>query len=371
MNESLHPLTLAEILDRTAHIYRTRFLVFFGIGALPAGTVFACAAGTFAFMAWMGARTKHGVTVPDAAVWVFLIALLALVVPVCLAANALGEAAMSDAAARSFLGENITIRGAYKTTWKRAWRYVGLYTLQMLVIVVAPLAVFVIATFGMIAAKVSGAGANDKSPVFGGLLFLLTLIVGTFAVWMLLRLCLAFPASVVEQTTAWTSLKRGTLLSYGARARMLLLYVLGVVLNQILAWCLLIPVFIAVALVPALQGQAHAQAVGMIVLFATYGSYFAVKAVIRPLYGIAITVFYFDQRIRKEGFDIEWMMQQAGMLMKPSAPESVPDPGMIALPDNPPLRFEPIVEAVVAANPLERISPQAVLIERTPGADNT
>ena len=140
MNESLHPLTLAEILDRTAHIYRTRFLVFFGIGALSAGTVFACAAGTFAFMAWMGARTKHGVTVPDAAVWVFLIALLALVVPVCLAANALGEAAMSDAAARSFLGENITIRGAYKTTWRRAWRYVGLYTLQMLVIVVAPLA---------------------------------------------------------------------------------------------------------------------------------------------------------------------------------------------------------------------------------------
>jgi hypothetical protein len=24
-------------------------------------------------------------------------------------------------------------------------------------------------------------------------------------------------------------------------------------------------------------------------------------------------LFYYDQRIRKEGFDIEWMMQQAGL----------------------------------------------------------
>jgi hypothetical protein len=27
----------------------------------------------------------------------------------------------------------------------------------------------------------------------------------------------------------------------------------------------------------------------------------------------AATPFYYDQRMRKEGFDIEWMMQSAGM----------------------------------------------------------
>ena len=53
-------------------------------------------------------------------------------------------------------------------------------------------------------------------------------------------------------------------------------------------------------------------------MFATYGAYFAVKALTKPIYGIALTVFYFDQRIRKEGFDIEWMMQQAGMLALPA-----------------------------------------------------
>ena len=27
----------------------------------------------------------------------------------------------------------------------------------------------------------------------------------------------------------------------------------------------------------------------------------------------AVTVFYYDQRVRKEGFDIEWMMRKAGL----------------------------------------------------------
>lgn len=365
MNEPLHPLTLSEILDRTAHIYRTRFLVFFGIGALPAGTVFAFAAGIFSFMTWMGSRTKHGGTVPDAAVWVFLIALLVLVFPLYLAANALGEAAMSDAAARTFLGESITIRGAYKATWKQGWRYIGLYMLQALVIFIAPAALFLIATFGMIAAKVSGADANDNSPVFGGLLFLLMVVLGAFAVWMLLCLCMAFPVSVVEKSTAWNSLKRGALLSHGTRARMLLLYVLGVVLNQILAWCLMVPVIIAISLIPALQGQAHAKVVGVIALFATYGSYFAVKALIRPLYGIATTLFYFDQRIRKEGFDIEWMMQQAGMV-SPAAVEPAMDLTAVNPATDPPSGVESITEVTVAARTRDDITVQHAAMESTP-----
>jgi hypothetical protein len=36
--------------------------------------------------------------------------------------------------------------------------------------------------------------------------------------------------------------------------------------------------------------------------------------VIRPLYPIAVTLFYYDQRIRKEGFDIEYMMETAGLV---------------------------------------------------------
>jgi hypothetical protein len=41
-------------------------------------------------------------------------------------------------------------------------------------------------------------------------------------------------------------------------------------------------------------------------------------------------LFYFDQRIRKEGFDIEWMMLQAGMLQAATpAVSSEAEPEMV------------------------------------------
>jgi hypothetical protein len=44
------------------------------------------------------------------------------------------------------------------------------------------------------------------------------------------------------------------------------------------------------------------------------------------VYSIALMLFYYDQRIRHEGFDIEWMMQRAGLITVPANPPSVPAP---------------------------------------------
>jgi hypothetical protein len=346
MNEPLHPLTLSEILDRTAQLYRSRFLLFLGIATLPAGTLFLFAAGIFGFIAWIGVNSRHGATVADISVWVFLIVLLILVVPGSLITSALGEAAMSDAAARFFLGETTTIRIAYKTAWKLGGRYVGLFVLQGLAIFAGPAVLFVIAVTIMVAAKVSGYANNDPSPLFGGLVLLLIVVIGAVVVWVLLRLCLAFPASVIEQTTAWNALKRGTYLSSGTRGRMFVLYLLGLFLNQILAWAVTIPALIVIALIPGLQGQAHAQTLGTIMIFVAYGSGFAVRALTKPVYGIALTLFYFDQRIRKEGFDIEWMMMRAGMVPVP-APTAVTVPASSGTVDP----QESVIASVVANEP--------------------
>lgn len=340
MNEPLRPLTLAEILDRTAQLYRSRFLVFLGISTIPAGTIFVFAAGIFAFIAWMGSNSRHGGSIGDVFVWGFIILLGVVVIPVGLVASSLGAAAISDASARVFLGETITIRSSYKNVWTSGWRYLGLYTLQGIVIVGAPAVVFFAGMFAMIAEKVSGYAAGDSSPLFGGLLFLLFVVLGAFAVWMLLRFCLAFPTSVVEQTSVWHSLKRGVRLSHGTRGRVLVLYILGLVLNWILTWAVTFIVVILVAMVPSMQGQKHAQAVGMIMMFSLYGSYFAVKALIKPIYGIGLTIFYFDQRIRKEAFDIEWLMQEAGMV---PAPEPAPVVDSATAEARPALTEEPIV----------------------------
>jgi hypothetical protein len=330
MNEPLHPLTLSEILDRTAQLYRSRFLVFLGIAAIPAGIMLMFAAGAFAFVAWVGANARHGTTVADILVWVFLSILMILMVPGSIAAAAMGEAAITDATARFFLGESLTIRSAYLAAWSRGWRYIGLLILQGLMILGLPAVVFVAAMTTMIAARVSGFAGNDTSPVFGIVAVLLFFVLGAFAVWMLLRVCLAFPACVVEQTTAWNALKRCTGLSEGTRARIFLLYLLGLVLNQILAWALTIPIVVALAFIPGLQGQAHAQTLGLVVTFMMYGAMFVVRALTKPVYGIALTLFYFDQRMRKEGFDIEWMMLQAGMVSTVPAAQAAEEGAAVA-----------------------------------------
>jgi hypothetical protein len=295
-------------------------------------------------------------------VWVFLVLLAILVVPAVLGASALGAAALSDASARVFLGENITIRSAYKNTWKHGWRYVGLYTLQGLVIYGIPSVVFIIGIAAMVVAKVSGYAVNDNSPLFGGLVFLLFVILGAFAAWMLLRFCLAFPACVVEQATAWTALKRGVRLSHGTRGRILLLYILGIILNWMLTWVIALVVIITIALIPALQGQKHTETVGMIAMFALYGAYFAVKALIKPVYGIALTLFYFDQRIRKEGFDIEWLMQQAGMMQQ--ATREPTQPSLAEIPSKPPV--EDVLAVTIAVEVPQSLPPQSSILPPAP-----
>lgn len=314
MNEPLHPLRLGEILDRTAQMYRARFLVFLGIAAIPAGAMFVLAAGMIGLAGWIGPKVSQGMTAANAGAWAGIIVLGLLLVPVTIGSTALGEAAMTDAAARSFLGYSISIRKSYKTAWRRGWRWVGILLLQGLAIFVTPMVVFGVLVGVLVAAHVSGYQANDSSPVFGGLVFLAFVVFGSFAVWMLLRLCLAFAASVVEQAGAFSALKRSNKLSAGTRGRILVLYILGLLLNQIIAWMVIFPALILVAMIPALQGHAHAHAVGTFMTFATYGAMFAVRALTKPVFGIGLTLFYFDQRIRKEGFDIEWMMQQAGMV---------------------------------------------------------
>jgi hypothetical protein len=45
-------------------------------------------------------------------------------------------------------------------------------------------------------------------------------------------------------------------------------------------------------------------------ILASFGTFLGGSFVL-PIYSIALTLFYYDQRIRKEGYDVEWLMEQA------------------------------------------------------------
>jgi hypothetical protein len=327
MNEPLRPRNLGEILDRTLAFYRARFLVFFGIAVLPAGVLLAFASALFLFFAWVGSGAASSIP-PRAAqvlVWLIFAGILLLALPVCVAVSALGTAALNHAAARASQDEKITIRAAYKDTWKQGWRYLWLYVLQGLFAVVAPLLVFGGALLLTTIAAALGLGASDT--------LLGAVAIGSgvgFSIWFLLALAwlwLAFPVCVVEQTGAWAALKRGYRLSKGTRGRLFVLWLLGTVLGQLLTMAITVPLMIVVELIPGANTPQHQDLAGMVILFILMGAFFAVQALTRPVYVIALLLFYYDQRIRQEGFDIEWLMQQAGMEAeaKPE-PESAPWP---------------------------------------------
>ncbi len=307
----LRPMSLGEILDHTVQVYRRRFLLFIGVAAGPSVVVLACLAAGFPLLTSM--RGGNPVAVGLAGLAILALTLVGL--PLYAAASGLGYAALSDAANKRFLDEEeITLRGVYREAWRRGWSYLGLFALESLILGVVPVAVILFGTIGLgVFLKAMGTSSDEAGAAVALALIVTFALLGGYVLWMLPRLSLAFPICVVEKAGVWQSIKRGYDLSQGTRGRILLLFVLGSVSASMLTWAVTIPVVIVAALIPGMSSPHNSELLGSIMLFATYGASFAVQALVRPVYGIGLTLFYYDQRVRKEGFDIEWMMQRAGL----------------------------------------------------------
>ena len=318
MDEPIHPSSLSEILDRTAKIYRASFPVFFGIAVLPTALPlgFVSIAFLLLFGVLPGAGSSSGLGGRFASIAGAVLLLIAL--PILLAATSLANAAMSHAAAQVYLGQPINIRGSYRQVWERGWRFIGLFVFETLVVWVAPFAAWsILFVFSeAIATLAQSAGVGS-----GGLFILSALLVIagliSYGFWMAIRISLAFPAAVVEQIGSWAALSRSALLTRGSRGRILVLFLLGVALNWILSMAIMLPLAFLVTLLPGAESPQHAQTSAMFTMAIIYGSAFAVQALTRPVYGIALILFYYDQRIRQEAFDIEWMMLKAGLVVPP------------------------------------------------------
>jgi hypothetical protein len=252
-------------------------------------------------------------------------------VPIFIAITALSTAAMCHAAARQFLGQSITIRDSYKAVWRRGWHYIGLWFLQIAAVWVLPIAAW---TLIVVFSTALGALARsvDIGITQGFIVFFVLLIIAglvTYGVWMALLLSLAFPACVVEQIGPWNALRRSSSLTRGTKGRILLLYLLGVALNWIVTIAIWLPVTLIIAFILGSSNPQRAEAIGNFAGIAIYAASFAVQALIRPVYGIALVLFYYDQRIRHEAFDIEWMMLQAGLVVPPPPQPEEPPPAAL------------------------------------------
>jgi hypothetical protein len=332
------------------------FLMFAWLGAQPG-------AGS---NGWFNSPTTVVITILVAVVW----SLLAVVI--LLGVSSLSTAAINHAAAATLAGRQPTIRGSFGEAWRRGWMYVGLYILQGLIVWVAPMAVW---SFGLVivGALTAGLGRGASDQTTGTLIGLATLFgfmaVGGFALWMLLCVSLAFPGCVVERIDAGDALKRSFRLSKGTRGRIFVLYLLGAMLGLILSIVVTVIFVIVIALVPKLNSPQNSQAMGIAVVFLIYGSSFAAQALTKPVYVIALMLFYYDQRIRNEGFDIEWMMERAG-LVTVGATATIREPEPAPAPSG---AYNEIQAAVESANKDQTSVPDQALaaVEATEQTETT
>jgi hypothetical protein len=303
---NLRPLTLGEILDRTAQLYRSNFLLFAGISAVYAGVMLVLS------LVQIGSGELLRVLHMNQYVSWVAVSSVVLFVPLSFIFAGAAMAANNRAVSWVNLGEPATIGGAYASIRPRIGRYLWLMTLAALIIW-TPFVIIYGGYVGLLFSRggigVKGAPSDPQSVgviAVASVIFFL-LIVGwiVYAILMSLRFSLAVPACVVEDLKARAALRRSVELSQGSRGRILLLGILVAVI-QVGLVLLAQMVFIVMAVKQHGLIPVWARVLQQVVGFLT-------NSFIGPMYSIGLTLFYYDQRIRKEGFDIEWMMQAAGL----------------------------------------------------------
>ena len=335
MTNQLRPMSLGEILDRTAQLYRRNFWVFAGVGALPIGTMVAIGmlGGFGAVIAVVAAR---GAMPANAMTGLALVVFLLVAIPVYIAAFVFSVAGLTQAAVSANRGEKPSIRGALRSVRPGFWRYLGLLVLQCAFAGLIPGAIaaaVAIPLFYLVAH--SGVGIAAGAAIGFAVFLVIAAAVGTM-VWLGLSYSMGLAACVVEQKPAWDSLQRSWKLSRGARGRIFVLFLLVAALAGVLSMIAYIP-FLIIVTVTAVAGKGVQNATAGIITaeLVNFLMQFIVQTLLAPVSWIALVLFYFDQRIRTEGYDIEWMMERAGLTRLESAAPPGAD-GMISGPAAPP-----------------------------------
>jgi len=272
----LRPLGAGEILDGAFTLYRRHFL-----------TLFATALLAFLPMVLVGAFFAPEIADPEQFGAGMALLLLTLVM-----VTAIGWAALTRQIAQAVVEEEVSIGDGYRHGVRALLPLLGAAILAYVVItlialVLAFVGVFVMLTFG-----------GEENPVLVALLAVLAglvFLVGTIAALF------AVPAAVVvEGRGPWQALKRSWQLARGAWLR-----VVGIALVAVLIVSLPSLGLLAVGATTGLfsaAGDATAT-----------GAWAAVETALSSLIGAltypflvgAITLLYFDRRVRTEALDLE------------------------------------------------------------------
>jgi hypothetical protein len=312
----LRPLSLGELLDRTFTLYRANFWIFVGIMALPA------ALGIPATFLLLQVNSALGIT-PGAPAptnpaalfallgWYALIFAVGMVVYSLV--YAIIAAAMTNAVSEAYLGRRPTIGAAYKSVRGKVWRLFGvalnvlirLVGISILVtIVVGGVGVLVIGAATLATRSVAAGASPAVIAIFVGLMALaLYAVIIAAMVYLALRYAVSIQALVLENLGVLASIRRSVHLTRGRRGQvfvaMLLAFIISMVGSMVFYMPFYIPTMIMISrnhVVPSWLSLLSSMA-------AAIGS-----SITGPIFMIVLVLCYYDTRVRKEAFDLQFMM---------------------------------------------------------------
>lgn len=295
MAEPLRPMGTSELLDRTFALYRQNFWLFVGIAALA--PAIQTAAGLV--MAAFGSATAPAQPTASSLFGASAVAGLFITLFVMMIGFVITQAATIRAVSAVHLGRPVTIREAYASLRGRYGRIFGVFLLVSLYVFGVSLVLILVAVLVAALGIAGGSAAGTGGLIAGGLFALAVAVAAAFlAVAFFVRYSLAVQACVVEQTGVRESLKRSAFLSKGSRKRILTVYTLFAVLSWIIGGGL------------GIFTLALDRGMGLHVLATIFGyaAGFVAGSLTGPLVTIGISLVYYDERVRKEAFDLQLMM---------------------------------------------------------------
>lgn len=302
MTTALRPMTTGELLDRTFNIYRNNFALFAGISALAA-LILVAATVLLVVLGFTvptpGARIDPRTVFTTLAVYFIVVGLFYLI------GASLAMGATIYAVSKVHLEQQTSIGESYSQVFPWLGRIIriilsiGLRMLGVLLLVYLGMMVAGL-VLGMLLAAMRGGGVGG-TVIFTILVLILALVGYGFVFRVYFKYSLAVPACLLEKTGAVESMRRSAFLSEGSLWRIFLIYLLTGIIGAAFNLALHLPATFLVS-----------KNIVLIAMVWQFVATFLAFTLSFPISTIAVSLVYYDQRVRKEAFDLQLMMEAIG-----------------------------------------------------------
>jgi hypothetical protein len=301
----LRPLSLGELLDRTFTVYRNHFWVFVGIMAIPASFGIPVNYLVLTFQGSMLFAGRPTLAPTPGLLLGFAAGIFAFVILLILV-QSIALAAVTHAVSEAYLGRRSTVRDSYRSIQGKFWRLMGVI-LTIAIRMMGLLLLVFVAIAGIGGVLIAGAAAAGGQAVVAAatvLLVLLVYISGAVAfIYLALRYAVSISALMLENLGALAAVRRSVQLTRGRRGHIFIAFLLAAIIGYVGLIVFQAP--FSIATMVALLRNHHLPA-WLALSTSVFGALGA--TVTGSVYMIVLVLCYYDTRIRKEAFDLQFMM---------------------------------------------------------------